>query len=204
VARARRAGAGTNGNDVGEADRILDAALARIAGTGWRRLSLAAVAAEARVPIGHLYRLFPSRIALLCGLFRRVDEAVLAAAPELDESERPRDRVFDVLMRRFDALSPYKPALAVLRRELPMDPPAALAAGTALMRSMRWMLEAAGVPTGGLGGAIAVKLTAAAYLAAARVWITDDSPDLAPTMAALDQRLRGVERWFGPAHPRAA
>src|SRR6266853_1462293 len=47
-----------------------------------------------------------------------------------------------------------------------------------------------------LAAIVAVKLTAAAYLATSRVWLRDDSPDLAPTMAALDRRLRGIERWF--------
>jgi len=58
------------------------------------------------------------------------------------------------------------------------------------------MLEAAGIATTGIGGAIAVKLTAAAYLAAAHTWVRDESPDLAPTMASLDRRLRGIERWL--------
>jgi hypothetical protein len=58
------------------------------------------------------------------------------------------------------------------------------------------MLEAAGISTVGLGGIVAVKLTVAAYLATSRVWLRDDSPDLAPTMAALDRRLRAIERWF--------
>ena len=60
------------------------------------------------------------------------------------------------------------------------------------------MLEAAGISTGGIRGAIAVKLTAAAYLATSRVWQRDDSPDLGQTMAALDARLRRIERWLTP------
>ena len=54
----------------------------------------------------------------------------------------------------------------------------------------------------GIGGMVAVKLTAAAYLATARVWLRDESPDLAPTMAALDRRLRGIERWYGGGRRR--
>jgi hypothetical protein len=110
------------------------------------------------------------------------------------------------LMRRFDALQPYKPALAKMRRELPFDPPAALAVGAGLLRSIGWMLEAAGTPTTGISGVIAVKLTTAAYLMAQRVWVGDDSPDLAPTMAELDRRLRGIERWLVPGRgaPREA
>jgi hypothetical protein len=61
---------------------------------------------------------------------------------------------------------------------------------------MRLMLEAAEIACHGVGGAIAVKLTAASYLAAARTWSRDESPDLAPTMAVLDRRLRGIERWL--------
>jgi AcrR family transcriptional regulator len=181
-----------------DSDRIIDAAFARIAETGWRRLSLAAIAAEAGLPIVRVYRTFPSKTAILIGWMRRIDDAVLTAAPAPDEAERPRDRVFDLLMRRFDAMAPYKPGLVVLRRELPFDPPAALALGARLLCSMRWMLEAAGIATGGLGGIVAVKLTAASYVAASRAWATDDSPDLAPTMAALDQRLRSFERWLDP------
>jgi AcrR family transcriptional regulator len=183
----------------GERDRIIDAALALIARDGWRRLGMAAIAAEAGLPILVVYRLFPSKPAILRAFTRRIDEAALASPVEAAEDERPRDRVFDLLMRRFDALRPYRGALEVLGRELPMDPPSALCTGASLVRSVAWMLEAAGIATGGLRGIVAVKLTAAAYLATMRVWLRDDSPDLGPTMAALDRRLRGIERVLGAA-----
>jgi len=198
--RSPRVSGGAAAAPPSERDRIIDAALRLIAQHGWRRLSLAAIAAEADVSIVTLYRAFPSKPAILCGFSRRIDEAVLATSLDSDAAtdadERPRDRVFDLLMRRFDALNPYRAALEVLGRELPTDPIAALCAGAGLLRSIGWMLEAAGISTVGLGGIFAVKLTAAAYLATSRVWLRDDSPDLAPTMAALDRRLRGIERWF--------
>jgi hypothetical protein len=122
----------------------------------------------------------------------------LATPLELEVDEKPRDRVFDLLMRRFDALQPQRMALEALRRDLRTDPGTALALGGALLGSMRLMLEAAGITTHGFGGAIAIKLTAAAYLAAAQTWSRDESPDLAPTMAVLDRRLRGIERWLSP------
>ena len=183
-----------------DADRIIDAALARIASDGWRHLSLAAVADAAGLPILRVYRTFGSKQAILRGLYRRVDEAALAQPPPSEPAERPRDRLFDLLMQRFDTLQPYKPALEVLRRELPGDPATVLCAGAALLRSMRWMLEAADISTGGLRGALAVELTAVAYLSTMRVWQRDDSPDLARTMAALDARLRRIERWLAPTH----
>jgi AcrR family transcriptional regulator len=197
MAQGRRRGRG-NGAEIPEADRIIEAALALVAAQGWRSVSLAAVAQEAGLPILQVYRLYPSRAAILCGFFRRVDEAVLAAPVEAEPDERPRDRVFDLLMRRFDALQPHRAALDVLRRDLPRDPLTAAAAGASLLCSMRLMLEAAGIPCHGIGGVIAVKLVAAAYLFASHTWARDESADLAPTMAALDRRLRGIERWLAP------
>jgi len=81
---------------------------------------------------------------------------------------------------------------------LPGDPVTVLCAGASFLRSMRWMLEAANISTGGFRGTLAVKLTAAAYLSTMRVWQRDDSPDLARTMAALDARLRRIEPSLAP------
>jgi AcrR family transcriptional regulator len=180
-----------------EADRIIDATFAVVPTQGWRRLSLAAIAEAAELPILRVYRVFPSKQAILGGLHRRIDEIVLADPSPAEPDERPRDRLFDLLMRRFDALQPYKPALDVLRRELPGEPMTVLCAGVLLLRSMRWMLEAVDIPTGGIRGSVAINLAAAAYLSAMRVWQRDDTPDLAPTMAALDARLRRIEAWLG-------
>jgi AcrR family transcriptional regulator len=201
MARGRSSSRGAGGGAASrpaasERDRIIGAALRLVAEQGWRRLSLGAVAAEAGLPILAVYRHFGSRAAILCGFFRGIDEAVLAAPVEAEADARPRDQVFDLLMRRFDALRPYRDALAVLGRELPADPCTALALGARLLRSIAWMLEAAGISAAGLSGAVATKLTAATYLATMRVWLRDDSSDLAPTMATLDRRLRGIERWL--------
>jgi AcrR family transcriptional regulator len=205
VARGRRrSGTTASGGDkpatvANESDRIIDAALARIPIEGWRGLSLASIAAASGLPILRVYRNFPSKQAILGAFFRRIDEAVLAEPPTAEEGERARDRLFDLMMRRFDALRPYKPALERLRRELPADPVSTLVAAVALLRSMRWMHEAADITTGGIRGALAIKLTSAAYVATMSVWQRDDSTDLGRTMAALDARLRRVERWLPTA-----
>jgi AcrR family transcriptional regulator len=195
--RSPRVQGGAAAPAASDRDRILDAALRLIGDSGWRRLTMAAIAAEADLPILSLYREFRSKPAILCAFFRRIDEVVLATPVEAEADERPRDRVFDLLMRRFDALGSHRAALEVLGRELPTDPVAAIAAAAGLLRAMAWMLEAGGISTRGLGGAAAVKLTAAAYLATMREWFRDDTPDLSRTMAALDRRLRGIERWYG-------
>src|SRR5437588_5133748 len=73
-------------------DRIIDATLRLIPQQGWRRLSMAAIAAEADLPILNLFRAFGSKPAILCAFFRRIDEAALTTPLEPETDERPRDR----------------------------------------------------------------------------------------------------------------
>jgi AcrR family transcriptional regulator len=182
--------------------RIIDAALALAATRGWRRLSLAEIAGAAEVGVVDVYRLFRSKTAILQAFHRRVDETVLAGAgADPDSGERPRDLVFDALMRRFDALAPYKDALKAMAREAPSDPMTALCMAPGLLNAMAWTLETCGVPSGGWSGRLRVKLLLGVYLSVLRVWLADDSPDMSRTMSVLDQRLRLAERWLGLAVP---
>jgi AcrR family transcriptional regulator len=177
-------------------DRILDAALAVAERDGWRKASLGAIAQEAGVPLHELYGEFRSRAAILRGLIARTDSSVLAETPTANPDESPRDRLFEVLMRRFDALKPHRAALKVIARELGSDPPVALCSAPAFLRSMAWMLEAAGLSTAGLRGRFRVRALAILYLSVLRVFLRDDTEDLSKTMAALDRRLRQAEPWL--------
>ena len=103
------------------ADKILDVARDLFYREGIRAIGVDEIVKRAGVTKPSLYRTFPSKAAILCGFTRRIDEAVLASPVEVAPDERPRDRIFDLLMRRFDALQPYKRALVKLRREL--NPP---------------------------------------------------------------------------------
>jgi AcrR family transcriptional regulator len=185
-------------------DRIIDAALRLAATRGWRRLSLNEIAGEAGLGVVEVYRLFRSKTAILAAFHRRIDEAVLAGAEaESEAGERPRDLVFDALMRRFDALAPYKDAIKAMAREAPGDPLTVLCMAPGLLNAMAWTLESCGVPAGGLTGRVRIKLLLAIYLSVLRVWLADDSPDLSRTMSLLDQRLRLAERWLGLAAARS-
>lgn len=175
-----------------ERSRLLDAALALAARKGWRSLTLNAVAKEAGLPLSRVHRAFPSKWAILDAFADRIDEAVLAR-PAPDAGEPARDRLFDVLMRRFDAMQPHKPAVVAMAHDLGREPLAAFCAWPRLIKSMAWMLEAAGIDSSGLAGLVRTKGLAVLYLAAMRAWLSDDSADLARTMAVLDRGLRQAE-----------
>ncbi len=178
--------------------RIVDAALALAARDGWRTVSLAAIAAEARIDVLGLYSVFPSKAAILDAFHRRIDAAALAGGPP-EAEERPRDRLFDVIMRRFDALGPYKKAITAIAHDALADPLVTLCSVPTLLNSMAWMLEVSGVSASGWVGRVRSKLLLGIYLSVIRVWLADDSADMTTTMATLDARLRLAERWLGLA-----
>ena len=176
--------------------RVLETALRLAAEKPWRDVSLAEIAAAAGVSRAQVYAVLPSRAAILRAVMSQVDTAVLGEAAEDGEGESRRDRLFDLLMRRLETLSPYKAGLRGILEDGPRDPLTLLASLPALLRSMAWMLEAAGIPAGGVRGLARVNLVAIAYLATVREWLADDSPDLSHTMASLDRALARAERLF--------
>ena len=173
---------------------VVDSALALAESRGWRGLSLADIAAAADLPVATVARTYSSKEAILDGFRRRIDEAALAGCEAGDIDLPLKDRLFDILMRRFDAMGPHRAALRVIARDLSRDPGGAVRAACGLTCSMKTMLEASGVATGGVSGLIQVKGMAAIYLAAMRIWFNDESDDHAATMAALDRRLQRVDR----------
>ncbi|HUN49546.1 MAG TPA: TetR family transcriptional regulator [Candidatus Sulfotelmatobacter sp.] len=180
----------------------IDAALELAAQQGWRHTSLAEIAAAAQVPIGELYQQYPSKLAILAGFVRRIDLALLNAAAGERGDEAPRDRLFDVIMRRLDLLQPHRQALAAILR----DPAAVCGLAHPGRRSLRWMLAAAGIESEGPFGRLRAAGLAVIYADTLRVWLGDESKDLARTMAALDRRLRQAESLIRllPGRRRAA
>src|SRR6185436_19074723 len=118
-------------------------------------VALRDVAAAADTGLAELYRLYPDKIALASAFIARTDAAVLAGTPrQADPEETARDRLFDVMMRRYDALRPHRDAMGAIRRAAGRDPLLALVLGPSLRRSMSAMLEAASLPSDGLSGAL--------------------------------------------------
>lgn len=171
---------------------ILDAAL-RIAGlAGWRHLSFSSVAEEAGVPLASVLRHYPTRAALLRAWGRVIDQAMLTDDLAIDARETVRDRLFDLIMRRFDAMASHKEAVRALLPSFGRDLTILAASNCSLDRSMVVTLEAAGVDVVGARGLIQLKGLKGVYLYAMRAWLKDDTSDMAQTMAALDKALDRV------------
>jgi hypothetical protein len=119
---------------------------------------------------------------------------MLSGVDSSAESEPPRDRLLDAIMRRLDALQPHKAAICSILRDLPSDPAGLVCLAPGFCNAMAWTLEAAGIGSAGPGGRLRAKGLGLIYLGALRIWAGDDSTDQGKTLAFLDRRLRQAER----------
>ncbi|MBN34549.1 MAG: hypothetical protein CMM46_07180 [Rhodospirillaceae bacterium] len=174
--------------------KALEAALDLAATVGWRDVTMRDIADQAGVSLVELRDAYGSKEALVDAFVAGIDAEVLAGDNADLADESVRDRLFDVMMRRFDALSPHKQAVGSIVMAATCEPGAALAGACRLVGSMRWMLEAAGVDSSGLAGRLRAKGLTAIHVDVMLTWMKDDSEDMAATMAALDKRLDQAEQ----------
>jgi hypothetical protein len=189
--------------DDAEFDRVVVKAVFEQAGVrGWAETSVAEAAQEAGLDLARVRARFPSRAAVLLRFGVQADQAALAGA-DLEGTER--EKLFDMLMTRFEALQAHRGGIMALLQALRTDPGTSLLLYGATLSSMRWLLEAARVATTGLFGQVRVHGLLAVWLYALRAWERDESADLSETMAAVDRgldRAMQVERsfpWHRPA-----
>jgi AcrR family transcriptional regulator len=173
-------------------DRIVAAALRLAERKGWHEVSLGGIAAEAGMPLVVLRHEFQSKGQILAAFSRAVDHAVLERFPAPTD-DAPRDRLFDVLITRFEIMRPYKGALRRIRDDLRCSFAEAAQQMRTAQKSIYWMLAAAGIPGEGGAGLLRVQGLLALYARVFAIWLDDDDPGMARTMAELDRRLRRGE-----------
>lgn len=177
-------------------DRIVDALMTLAAEQPWNDIEIGEIAREANVTLAEFRDAFPSKGAVLAGLARRIDRQVLQGTSDDLAEEPARERLFDVLMRRLDAMAPYKRALRRIAFALRSDPLSLLALNGVALNSMRFMLAAANISTEGPLGNLKVQGTVIAFANTLETWFTDDDPSHARTMARLDREIRRGERFM--------
>jgi AcrR family transcriptional regulator len=160
----------------------------------FEEISVRDICKAAGVSLADFRDAFPSKGAVLAGFTRRIDRIVLAQDDGGISEENSRERLFDVLMRRLEALAPYREGLREVISWLRREPAAALAMNQVTLSSMRFMLEAAGIEAEGASGAIKLQGLALAWARLLQIWLDDDEPTLSKTMAELDRVLTRGER----------
>lgn len=181
--------------------RLTAAAMELAAIRPWHEIGWREIASAAGLTLDQAHALAPTRNAILDLLSRQADRAILAA-PAAEDEGSVRDRLFDVAMRRFDFLKPYRAGLASVAASAPREPAMALTALCGVGRASQALLLAAAVPAEGLRGALAAQGLGVIWLAALRTFLKDESEDLSATMATLDKQLTRAESLLDKLTPR--
>jgi len=176
------------------ATALREALLRLVAKRGWRDLSYAEIAEEAGIGLAQALGTYSSKGSILAGNVKAIDQSVIAGLDAEPLEGSIRDRLFDLLMRRFDQLKPHRLAYAALAQEIAWTPAEALCLAFAMRRSMAMTLEAAGTSASGLFGGAKIEALGGVYALALRTFFKDESADLSATMAILDKRLSQLDR----------
>ncbi len=177
--------------------QILDAALHLACEAGWENVTFAGIAARSDLPLSEIYEEFEEKSQLLAEYERRLNKKVLENMGLAGEAESPRDRLFDIMMERFELMKEDRKAITSILRSFRFDPKQAVIGAPHIAASMNWMMEAAGISTNGLRGAAKLAGLTAIYLKVLCDWAKDDSSDLSSTMASLDRALGNAEKMVG-------
>jgi AcrR family transcriptional regulator len=178
-------------------ERLIEAFMALLAEQSFERIGLAEIATRAGVSLPDLRAEFGSPLAIVAAHIKEVDRQVLGGIdPDLAE-ESPRERLFDVMMRRLELLNPHKAAIRSLVRSARLNPGLALALNSLAVRSQQWMLTAAGIGASGPKGMVRAQGLAVLYANVLRVWMDDIDEGQARTLAALDRELARGQRFAG-------
>jgi ubiquinone biosynthesis protein COQ9 len=176
-------------------DKIIHAAMTVIGRDGWHAATLDAVTRESGVSLADIATHFANRFDILAAFGKRSDVAALKEADAEGGSQAPRDRLFDIIMARFDAMTPYKAGVQALSKATQRDPGLAAFFLVSVAKSMGLIASCAGVDTSGVLGSARVKALCGLYLSVVPIWLRDDNEDASKTMAALDKALARADRW---------
>jgi len=194
---ARKTSVAPPAGGMSERAKAIDALMALLADQSFEQIGLAEVAGRAGLKLSQLRAEFGSVLAIFAAHVKDIDRAVLAGGDADMTEEPPRERLFDVLMRRLEALAPYKEAVRSVMRSARRNPGLGLALNAMAVRSQSWMLEAAGIGAHGPRGALRAQGAALMFARVLSVWVDDEEEGLDRTMAALDRGLASAERWEG-------
>jgi AcrR family transcriptional regulator len=195
--RRKSAASSASATPGGDREKIIAAFLALLAEKRLEQIGFPDIAEAAGITLAQLRGEFGSTLSILAAHLKAVDRAVLDEDFSDMAEEPARERLFDVLMRRLEALAPHREAVGSLLRSASRNPPLAFALNGLAVRSQQWMLTAAGIGASGPRGMVRAQGLAVLFASVLRTWVRDDDPGLARTMASLDRALARGQRAIG-------
>ena len=174
-------------------DQLIEAALKRAVQHRWHSLSMADLSSDTGIDFNEIHTVFSNRAMILKGYIHRLDHRVLDHYEE-GETDSTRDKIFDLMMRRFDEFHKDKLAIKEITKQARNEPDTLCITGCGLWHSMRKLLKTAGVRISGVHGRLRIQALSLVFAKIFRIWLEDETDEMSKTMAALDKELERAEK----------
>jgi len=171
--------------------KILAAALALAGKKDWDSVSLLEISRKAGLPHQDVLAVFPQKYDIAEAALCSIDDRMTAEDLGLDdERDSLKDRLFEVVMFRFDLLNEDREAMVSMLKPALRSLETVARHKQGFCHTMRLMIEKAGMDCNHvLKEDILIAALSLIYMMTVRIWLQDDSPDMTKTMAALDRYL---------------
>lgn len=168
------------------------AALELAADRPWSALTLSDIAAASGLSLTDFHGI-ASVESLAEAVEAHFDKAM--SSEDIDAEETPRERLFDVIMLRFEAMEAHRQGVLSLMKYREASPLRLAKLLVARKASADWALVSAGLDGSDQAVPRDVRAVAIAYAMAQaeRAWRKETDPGFARTMSKLDEELRKLE-----------
>lgn len=182
----------------------VEAALKLAADDPWAELTLADIAEAAGLEMSEFHGV-ADKADIAAAVEPMFDKAM--SAEPADMTDPPRERLFDVIMLRFEEMEKHRIGVLSLQHWRERSPARLAKLAKARMATARWALACAGLDG---QGDLPMGLRAASLVwilaRTERAWRKEESADFSRTMAELDKQLRASEErkdWIAKYTPWA-
>ena len=175
--------------------KIIEESFLFIDKIGWKEFSIERFAEENNYKTSEVKNFIGNKNDLLIEFSKMIDEKVeLNINIEEFENSDVKDNIFELIMMRFDAMTPFKGGLKKIINEI-KSPIILKEISQNILVSMDFYLEFSNAYDDTIFDVIKKKSLFLIYSYCFKVWLNDDSKELSKTMSELDRLLNYAEKF---------
>jgi len=175
--------------------KIIEESFLFIEKIGWEEFSIEKFAEKYKYKISEVKNFIGNKNDLLIEFSKMIDEKVeLNIDLEEFENSNVKDNIFELIMMRFDAMTPFKSGLKKIIKEI-KNPIILKDISQNILASMDFYLEFSNAYDDSIFDIIKKKSLFLIYSFCFKAWLNDDSKELSKTMSELDRLLNYAENF---------
>ena len=175
--------------------KIIEESFLFIDKIGWKEFSIERFAEENKYKTSEVKKFIGNKNDLLIEFSKMIDEKVeLNIDIEEFKNSDVKDNIFELIMMRFDAMTPFKGGLKKIINEI-KSPIILKEISQNILVSMDFYLEFSNAYDDTIFDVIKKKSLFLIYSYCFKAWLNDDSKELSKTMSELDRLLNYAEKF---------